>query len=98
MSVGGGAPHDGLDARWAWAVVGAVGRHPSLWGTAVRQAKVLAAPGWWRRAPFLPLPAPGYLRFRIQTAYGGAGDRPPEPADLVTYLRWCRSVRSVTTR
>ena len=51
---------------------------------------MLAGPGWWRRAPFLPLPAPEYLRFRIETAYGGAGDQEPRPADLLTYLRWCR--------
>ena len=71
---------------------GAVARHPSLWLTGARQALVLAAPGWWRRAPFLPLPSPDYLRFRLQTAYGGAGDRAPEPRDIVTYLRWCRSL------
>lgn len=88
----------GLDARWAWAATGAVARRPSLWRTALGQAAVLAAPGWWHRRPFLPLPAPGYLRFRLQTAYGGVGDRPPEPADLVAYLRWCRSMRSVTSR
>jgi hypothetical protein len=79
-----------VDRRGAVAVVRAVGRHPSLWPTAARQVAVLAAPGWWRRWPFLPLPTPEYLRFRSQTAYGGAGERPPEPADLVTYLRWCR--------
>jgi hypothetical protein len=50
----------------------------------------MAAPGWWRRRPFLPLPPTDYLRFRLQTAYGGAGERPPEPDDLVTYLHWCR--------
>jgi hypothetical protein len=54
---------------------------------------VLAAPGWWRRPPFLPLPAPDYLRFRLQTAYGGDGDRVPDPEDLVTYLRWVRNLR-----
>jgi hypothetical protein len=82
-----------VDVRWALAAVRAVGGHPSLWPTAVRQVLVLAAPGWWRRRPFLPLPSRDYLRFRLQTAYGGAGDRPPEPDDLVTYLRWCRDVR-----
>ncbi len=82
-----------IDRRWAVAAVGAVVRHPSLWLTGVRQALVLAAPGWWRRSPHLPLPAPDYLRFRLQTAYGGAGDRAPEPGDLVTYLRWCREFR-----
>jgi hypothetical protein len=80
--------------RWAWRVAAAVARHPPLWPIAVRQALVLAAPGWWRHRPFLPLPAPDYLRFRLQTAYGGDGDRDPDPDDLVTYLRWCREQRS----
>ena len=71
----------------------AVGRRPSLWATTVRQVAVLAAPGWWRRAPFLPRPAPEYLRFRLQTAYGGAGQGPIEPDDLVSYLEWCRATR-----
>jgi hypothetical protein len=79
------------DGAWLWAAVRAVAWHPGLWPTAGRQALVLAAPGWWRRRPFLPLPAPDYLRFRMQTAYGGEGDRPPDPDDLVTYLRWCRA-------
>ena len=48
----------------------------------------LAAPGWWRRPPFVPLPDPAYLRFRLETAYGD--DREPEPADVITYLHWCR--------
>ena len=69
-----------------WAVV----RRPSLWGTAARQASRLARPGWWRRRPFLPLPDPGYLRFRMQTAYGEAGQQPPVASDLVAYLHWCR--------
>jgi hypothetical protein len=64
--------------------------HPTLWGTALRQVFVLAGPGWWRRPPFLPLPAPAYLRFRLETAYGGTGDQEPSPSDLVTYLHWCR--------
>jgi hypothetical protein len=82
-----------IDRRWAVAAVGAVARHPSLWPTAARQALVLAAPGWWRRRPFLPLPTPEYMRFRLQTAYGGEGDGAPEPSDLVTYLHWCRGMK-----
>ena len=65
--------------------------HPSLWAVALRQAGRLASSGWWRHAPFLPLPDPEYLRFRMETAYGGAGDQLPDPEDLVTYLRWCRN-------
>ena len=74
---------------WARAAV-AVVRRPSLWATAARQGRVLARPGWWRRRPYLPLPDPAYLRFRMQTAYGEAGDQPPDPGDLVAYLHWCR--------
>jgi hypothetical protein len=92
----GGAADEGTsapaDARWLAAAALAVARHPSLWFAGVRQALVLAPRGWWRRRPFLPLPAPDYLRFRLQTAYGGAGDRAPDADDLVTYLRWCRTM------
>jgi len=65
-------------------------RAPALWATALRQLGRLAPQGWWRRPPFLPLPDPAYLRFRLETAYGGAGDRAPTAEDVVTYLRWCR--------
>jgi len=67
----------------------AVARRPSLWGVAAHQVVVLAVPGWWRRRPFLPLPDPAYLRFRFLTAYGDP-DHDPEPADVVSYLHWCR--------
>jgi len=65
---------------------------PGLWPTVLRQAGRLARPGWWRRAPFLPLPDPDYLAFRLETQYGGAdpGDRTMRAVDLVTYLEWCR--------
>lgn len=74
-------------------IAAAVAVRPSLWATAVRQVLVLAAPGWWRRRPFLPLPDPAYLRFRLITQYGDA-EHPPTPGDLVEYLRWCRAYRA----
>jgi len=49
--------------------VTAVARRPSLWATAVRQARSLRAPGHL-------LPAPEYLAFRQVTQYGDAGHRP----------------------
>ncbi len=76
--------------RWLLGAVAAVGVRPGLWITAVRQVFLLAAPGWWRRAPFLPLPDPSYLAFRFRTAYGDP-DAEPSPHDLVTYLHWCRA-------
>lgn len=83
-----------IDRRWLLAAAGAVARHPGLWATAARQALLLARPGWWRRRPWLPLPDPEYLHFRLVTAYGR--DRAPEPEDLVTYLHWCRAWPRVT--
>jgi len=63
--------------------------------------KRLARPRWWSRPPFLPLPAPDYLHFRLVTQYGtqdGSQDgmssghvvRRPDPADVLNYLTWCR--------
>ncbi|MGO9873029.1 MAG: hypothetical protein ACLPVY_04445 [Acidimicrobiia bacterium] len=60
---------------------------PRLWWVAARQVVRIARPRWWRRAPFLPIPEPEYLRFRLETAYGETVV--PRPADLVAYLEWC---------
>ena len=59
--------------------------HPSLWPVMWK----LVPPHWWRRWPPLPLPPPGYMRFRLETMYGGAAGG-LEATDLVTYLKWCR--------
>lgn len=84
-----------MKVGWARATL-ALLAHPELWSTAVRQISVLATTGWWRRAPYLPLPDRAYLRFRMQTAYGDP-DRHPEPHDVITYLHWCRAWPKVTT-
>jgi hypothetical protein len=76
----------------------AVVRRPSLWWTAVVLVFRLAPDGWWRRRPHLPVPDPAYLHFRLVTAYGGEGVAPPDPQDLVTYLRWCRAWPEVLRR
>ena len=81
-----------MSARWFGRALLTVARHPPLWTVAVAQVFRLARPGWWRRRPFLPVPDHAYLRFRLQTAYGDP-EREPEPADVVLYLRWCRSYR-----
>lgn len=78
-------------------MVMAVLAHPSLWATALRQVVLLAPNGWWRRAPFVPVPDAAYLRFRMVTAYGGDGSRAAEPDDLLTYLRWCRAWPGATS-
>jgi len=75
---------------WAWVrVTAALVARPALWPTAVRQAARLAAPGWWRRAPFLPIPPRAYRRLRLLTQYGDEGHA-PEPRDVLHYMVWCR--------
>jgi len=78
---------------WIGPAALAVLRRPELWWTAVRQVRLLAAPGWWHRRPWLPLPDRDYLRFRLVTQYGDP-DHAPEPADVVAYLHWCRAYRA----
>ncbi len=72
-------------------IAGAVVRHPSLWPVAVRQWRRTVPAGWWRRSPFLPVPAPEYLRFRLLTQYGDT-EADVSGADVVNYLAWCRDV------
>jgi hypothetical protein len=95
MAMTGAAPSK-ISHRWILGAAVAVLQHPSLWITAIGQIRRLAPRGWWHRAPFLPLPDPGYLRFRLVTAYGGDG-ADPRPADLITYLHWCRAWPEVTS-
>ena len=85
------------DASWVGAAAVAVAASPRTWGTALRQVVALAEPGWWRRAPRLPLPPAGYLRFRLVTAYGDPDAR-PAPEDVVTDLGWCREERRRSRR
>ena len=42
---------------------------------------------WFARFPFLPIPARGYMRWRMHTAYG-RDDAVPPADDLVRYARW----------
>ena len=65
-----------LPARTVLGVGARLLTRPELWITAVRQAGVLTTPAW--------------RRFRLETQYGDP-DHPIEPADIVAYLRWCRT-------
>ena len=44
---------------------------------------------WWRLAPFLPIPDPTYLRWRMYTAYGDEAAVPPVQ-DVIRFARWRR--------
>jgi len=65
---------------------------PRLWSTALRQARRLAPPGWWQRAPFLPIPTTEYVAMRSTIQYGDP-NHSIEPQDLLKYLAWCKSER-----
>jgi len=42
---------------------------------------------WYRRPPFLPVPARDYVRWRMYTAYGDY-DAVPPAEDVIRYARW----------
>lgn len=42
---------------------------------------------WYRRFPFLPLPARSYTRWRMYTAYGDEAAIPPAE-DVIAFARW----------
>ena len=61
---------------------------------------------WWARAPFLPVPAREYIRWRMYTAYGDAvreailsyTEIPPPVVENMTLPRWSATldVESIT--
>lgn len=74
------------------AFLRAAARRPGLGLEAVRMAFAAAAPGWARRFPFLPRPAPSYLDWRLTTAYGRP-DAAPTPEETAEFLIWRRRMR-----
>lgn len=86
-------------ARFWFGVARGLAVRPSLWPTAVVEVLLLARPKWWRHAPFLPLPDPAYVRFRLETQYGsGAVADRMRPHDVVEYLDWCRDMATEARR
>lgn len=71
----------------------ALSRRPGLWVAALRQARLLAPHHWWRRRPFLPVPARSYVAFRTVTQYGNSRTE-PEVYDVIDYLEWCKDWHS----
>lgn len=77
----------------AWPMAKMVAKRPRLWPTAWREWRALTPTKWWRHWPPAPGPTREYLAFRMQTMYGSP-DSAPRPEELVTYLEWCRWMRS----
>ena len=62
---------------------------PRLAVDLVRTAWAFRRRDWYRRAPFLPLPDPAYLRWRMYTAYADEQAIPPAD-DVMRFARWRR--------
>jgi len=60
---------------------------PSLARDLLRVAWRLRRRGWYRRAPWLPVPSRLYVRWRMYTAYGDYDAVPPAD-DVIRYARW----------
>jgi hypothetical protein len=76
--------------RWLRLVLNLTSRaavRPGLAVDLVRVAWRFRARDWWRRPPFLPLPPPEYVRWRMYTAYGDE-EAVPSAEDVVRYARW----------
>jgi len=72
--------------------IAAVLARPLLWLEALRASAALAPRDWYKRPPFLPLPDPGYMSWRLQAAYG-TSSADASPHDLVAYLEWRKRQR-----
>ncbi len=65
-------------------------RRPALGVDLLRVAWRFRARRWYRRFPFLPLPARDYVRWRMHTAFGDH-DAVPSAAEVERYARWVGS-------
>lgn len=63
--------------------------NPRLALDLVRTAWAFRRRRWWSTAPFLPVPDPVYLRWRMHTAYADEAAVPPVD-DVVRFARWRR--------
>jgi hypothetical protein len=80
--------------RWLALVFALTGRallDPRVARDLLSLAWVMRTRGWYRTPPFLPLPPPEYLRWRMVTAFGDEGALPTVP-EIVRYARWRREL------
>ena len=72
-------------------------RRPRTIPDLMRAAWAFRAREWHRRPPFLPLPPPAYMRWRMETAYGAA-DAAPTDDELERFLAWASWMRREAAR
>lgn len=84
------SPYQGSWGALAWKLALRAAVRPRLAVALVAGAWAFRRRDWWRRAPFLPLPDPVYLRWRMYTAYGSETAVPPLD-DVIRFVRWRRT-------
>jgi hypothetical protein len=62
-------------------------RNPRLASDLIRVSWRFRPNDWYRRFPFLPVPDPTYLRWRMYTAYGDY-NAVPSAREVERYARW----------
>ena len=72
-----------LTLNLAWRSV----KSPRLAAALVRVGWRFRRRDWYKRFPFLPLPAAEYVRWRMHTAYG-SDDAIPSADDVARYSLW----------
>lgn len=68
--------------------------NPRLGLDLLRTAWAFRRRRWWATAPYLPVPDPVYLKWRMYTAYGDE-DAVPPAEDVIRFARWRREVMRV---
>jgi hypothetical protein len=83
--------------RGTVTILGMAALRPALLTALLGAAWRFRARGWWRRAPFLPVPPREYVDWRMHTAYGDEG-RLPTAAEVERYVRWANRMHRTRRR
>ncbi len=67
-------------------------KRPRLWPALISAAWAFRPRGWYRKAPFLPLPSKPYMRWRLETAYGDP-DAVPPAVEIERFVTWSADMR-----
>jgi len=72
-------------------------RRPALIPLLLETLWVFRKKNWYTCFPFLPLPSQKYLKWRLETAYGEIGTKPPLQ-ELERYIKWSADMRRMTPK
>jgi hypothetical protein len=81
---------NGLDVR---SMAIHLARHPGEIPVLARATWRLRRQGWWRRAPFLPVPGRQYWQFRLATATGSPTGT-TSVREVIEYAKWSDQQRT----